>query len=71
MTVTESDSPLAALAQAVRRGRAPRRGSGVRADVGNDRDSKAAMLLALPQVTEEPLSVLREKRLMPPTSTPC
>lgn len=36
---------------------------GLDLDVSNDRESKAAMLLALPQVMDEPLSVLREKRL--------
>ena len=36
---------------------------GLDLDVSNDRESKASMLLALPQVMDEPLSVLREKRL--------
>lgn len=36
---------------------------GLDLDVSNDRESKASMLLALPQVMEEPLSLLREKRL--------
>lgn len=36
---------------------------GLGLDVSNDRESKAAMLLALAQVMDEPLSVLQEKRL--------
>ncbi len=36
---------------------------GLGLEVSSDRDSKAAMLLALSQVMQEPLSVLRDKRL--------